>query len=109
MQFKVVPPVPLAPLLPNLLDDPGSRNARKDVCDHFLGDKMEGSVLDLISRFLVYPSPRRLKAVDALSHPWFGAGILLPETYIVEGKPEVVEQDISLGLCIQSILSHTDE
>lgn len=109
VQFKVVPPVPLAPLLPNLLDDPGSRNARKDVCDHFLGDEMEGSVLDLISRFLVYPSPRRLKAVDALSHPWFGAGILLPETYIVEGKPEVVEQDISLGLCIQSILSHTDE
>jgi cyclin-dependent kinase 8/11 len=103
----VVPPLPLAPLLPHLPDNPGPGNTA-EVCDHFSGDEMEGSALDLVSRLLVYPSSRRLKAVDALSHPWFGADVLLPETYLYEGKPTVIEQR-SLGLWVQSILSHTDE
>ena len=109
MHFIVVPPVPLATLLPNLPNNPGSENAGEEVCDHFPGDEMEGSVLDLVLRFLVYPTPRRLKAVDALSHPWFGDEVLLPETYPLEEKSGLVEQRRSLGLWIQSVLFDTDE
>ncbi|KAJ7447205.1 kinase-like domain-containing protein [Mycena latifolia] len=62
VEFTVVPPVPLASFLPNLPSNPGT-------------------VLDLIEGFLAYPPPQRLKACDALNHPWFRGQILLPPGY----------------------------
>lgn len=71
--FNVVPAVPLSPLLPNLPDSPMSVK-EVDPSEH-----MEPTPLDLLSRFLVYPPENRLKAAQALSHPWFGNVIFLPE------------------------------
>lgn len=33
------------------------------------------SALDMLSRFLVYPPESRMKARDALLHPWFHGGV----------------------------------
>lgn len=109
MNFIVVPPVQLATLLPNLPNNPWSENTGEKVCDHFPADEMEASALDLVLRFLVYPTARRLKAVDALSHPWFGGDVLLPETYPLDEKSGLSKRSRSLQLWIQSVLSHSDE
>ncbi|KAJ3508273.1 hypothetical protein NLJ89_g5848 [Agrocybe chaxingu] len=72
--FNIVPPVPLAPLLPNL---PPSSLA-----------------LDLLQRFLVYPASQRLRARDALRHDWFTSTVAFttskplkdPESFVLLPK-----------------------
>jgi hypothetical protein len=73
-----VPSVPLPPLLPNL---PPRLTASPAQAEHPL-------VVDLIIRFLRYPSSSRLSTEEALKHPWFteldadeGLVLLLPEGY----------------------------
>jgi hypothetical protein len=72
---------------------------------HFPGEEMEASALDLVYRFLVYPSFKRLKAADALLHPWFDDNLLLPEHYPLVEKRRVTDlEGVSLGHWIQSIM-----
>lgn len=106
VQFQVVPPVPLASLLPNLLNHPRLGNTNEGIHSHFPGDVVEETALDLLSRLLVYPVSRRLKAADALLHPWFGADLLLPEQYPLKEKRGITElEGKSLGQWIQTILT----
>ncbi|GLB43652.1 putative RNA polymerase II CTD heptapeptide repeat kinase activity [Lyophyllum shimeji] len=118
VEFTVVPPVPLAPLLPNLPPSPSpspspspaptrttsttttaqaaesSPDGDRDPVHFPSHDEatMSPSPLDLISRLLVYPSENRLSAAGALRHPWFtkGAVLLMPEGYEV---PELEEEE----------------
>ncbi|KAF8641182.1 hypothetical protein AX17_000817 [Amanita inopinata Kibby_2008] len=112
--FRDVPPVPLISHLPNLpppiheangaLDSPSPRNSSK-------------YALDLVSRLLVYPPEKRLKAQEALSHPWFtttDTPLLLPPNYPLQD--DSLETHItaewrgkSLGKVIQEILSHDED
>ncbi|PPR02363.1 hypothetical protein CVT24_011707 [Panaeolus cyanescens] len=95
--FNEVPPVPLAPLLPNLppstlrhpiLDDDHDEAPANQLPTPSTSPKSESSSssstssrsitrhprptpLDLIRRFLVYPSNQRLTAQEALTHGWF--------------------------------------
>ncbi|KAF5385076.1 hypothetical protein D9615_000993 [Tricholomella constricta] len=90
VEFTVVPTVQLAPLLPNLPErdeEPVLGNV------HFPAEEtVRSSALDLVSRFLVYPSENRMKATRALSHPWFRDDILVPAGYQpVSGKTSVGE------------------
>lgn len=111
VEFTVVPPIPLAPLLPNLPDDPPSQDELVDVDGQVHGmpltaNPMRPSALDLVSRFLVYPSETRLKAAEALLHPWFSQKILVPEGYPVlsqEGRVEEIEGR-SLGFWLGFLL-----
>ncbi|KAK7695125.1 hypothetical protein QCA50_002315 [Cerrena zonata] len=81
--FQSTPAVDLVVLLPNLptgclLTFNGS---------HFPSTTMVPSPLDLLQRFLVYPPDQRLKAVDALRHPWFRQdALILPEGYSVDSS-----------------------
>jgi len=76
--FTLVPSVPLAPLLPHL-PSPATQDDSGEVGASGTDPIFHPTALDLLSRFLVYPPEKRLKAADALSHPWFKANILLPE------------------------------
>ncbi|KAF9535623.1 kinase-like domain-containing protein, partial [Crepidotus variabilis] len=70
--FNIVPSVPLSPILPNLpinSEEFSYTNA-----------------LDLLSRFLRYPSACRISAADAILHPWFFGEILLPSGYVSQIK-----------------------
>ena len=58
--------------------------------------------LDLLSRLLVYPSSKRLKAADALLHPWFASGLdevglVLPVGYRPSQQKVDCSQDVSAG------------
>ena len=76
--FQSVPAANLSTLLPNLPQGPSLPYEGS----HFPPSAMVASPLDLIQRFLVYPPDRRLKAFDALQHPWFSQGtLILPEGY----------------------------
>ena len=119
VQFTVVPPVPLGPLLPNLPEPiQMSGEADGEDCAHFPGEAVEPSALDLLIRFLVYPPSERLKASEALEHPWFGQGVLLPEGYPLEANsrytatiPESLAEveGKSLGQWVHAILSRNED
>ncbi|RDB19371.1 Cyclin-dependent kinase 20 [Hypsizygus marmoreus] len=111
VNFIDAPPVPLAPLLPNL-PQPSTGTKDEDLSGiHFPHDDMEPFALDLLSRFLVYPSMNRIKATRALSHPWFADKILLPVSYpaefISDGKRSTVEMEgKALGQWLQIMMGH---
>lgn len=106
--FKDVPVAETSSLLPNL---PAPSEARCLPVSHFQPDMMSPSALDLLLRFLVYPPERRLKAHQALRHPWFSIGpLLLPVQYMLcdEGLHEHVTstwEGQSLGDAIQFVLA----
>ncbi|THH11047.1 hypothetical protein EW145_g898 [Phellinidium pouzarii] len=66
VEFKVVPSVDLLPYMPNLPFGTGSTGSA-----HAPPTIIIPSPLDLIHRLLVYPPETRIKASDALMHPWF--------------------------------------
>ncbi|TFY64632.1 hypothetical protein EVG20_g5881 [Dentipellis fragilis] len=73
--------VDLASLLPNMPLE--HRRSETLSIAHCPPPDPTPSPLDLIHRFLVYPQASRLKARDALMHPWFQSEppvLLLPET-----------------------------
>lgn len=73
-------PVDLGTLLPNL--PPSSAPIHTTSPAHFPPEEVAPSPLDLVNRFLVYPPERRLRAEDALKHPWLSNDVLLlPEGY----------------------------
>jgi len=79
--FNVVPPVDLSLLLPNC---PTTAKVEVDSkAGHFPTAKMIPSPLDLVYRLLVYPEHTRLRASEALLHPWFTTDppVLLPKGY----------------------------
>jgi cyclin-dependent kinase 8/11 len=82
--FNVVPSVPLLPLLPNL--PPSSIHpSPNDITSK------TSPVIDLISQLLVYPPASRLRAEDAIRHPWFvdaGSTLLLPRGYALAPETE---------------------
>jgi len=82
--FNVVPSVPLLPLLPNL--PPSSIHpSPNDITSN------TSPVIDLLSQFLVYPAASRLRAEDAIRHPWFvgvGSTLLLPRGYTLAPETE---------------------
>ncbi|KAH8094743.1 kinase-like protein [Cristinia sonorae] len=76
--FEDVPPVDLVPLLPNA--PPGDHPTFTG--SHSLPPETSNSPVDLIYRLLVYPPEKRLRAEDALRHPWFTSEpLLLPDEY----------------------------
>jgi cyclin-dependent kinase 8/11 len=83
--FNVVPSVPLLPLLPNLPPSsihPSPNDPTSNI----------SPVENLISQFLMYPAASRLRAKDAIRHPWFiGAGstLLLPKGYALASETEL--------------------
>ncbi|KAF8899367.1 kinase-like domain-containing protein, partial [Infundibulicybe gibba] len=70
VSFLDAQPAPLPSVLPNLSlgDDP------VELLSHNPPTAMAASALDLLNRFLVYPPSLRLKASQALTHPWLLAG-----------------------------------
>ncbi|CAL1694690.1 unnamed protein product [Somion occarium] len=95
IDFQSVPGVDLATRLPNL--PPGSH--AESSLSHFPTRTPAPSPLDLLQGFLVYPPERRLKAAEALHHPWFLEGILvLPEGYPVDFGHGKVVPTIQYGL-----------
>lgn len=87
MSFNDAPVVDLARLLPNLPEKRDGLTGRED--SHFPNEQPSPSALDLLWRFLVYPPERRLKAREALRHPWLleGTPTLLPESITPDNCP----------------------
>lgn len=111
--FNSAPPVPLAPLLPNL-PIPSTAAQVNVGTGHFPNSVMSPTALDLLSRFLVYPSSQRLSPLEGLDHPWFknGSPLLLPQEYVLEYnqlRGHVISEweGKSLGECLESISSAT--
>jgi hypothetical protein len=75
--------VPLSTLLPHL-DAPYPRE--KQV--HFPPAEQEATAVDLIQRLLVYPPDSRVKAADALKHPWLlsDGPLVLPRAALEGGS-----------------------
>jgi cyclin-dependent kinase 8/11 len=105
--FNIVPSVPLLPLLPNL--PPSSIHPSPN------GPMSKTSpVVDLISQFLMYPAASRLRAEDAIQHPWFisaGSNLLLPKGYTLAPETEELKniavyewKGKTLGEWIHSVL-----
>ncbi|KAF9561613.1 kinase-like protein [Agrocybe pediades] len=78
--FNVVESVPLAPLFPNLPPsrrseqcdlEPTSSPSSSSVTSTTSSTSPSSLILDLISSFLVYPSANRIRAEDAMRHPFF--------------------------------------
>jgi len=69
VSFIDTTPVDLRNVLPNL-PLPANDTSVPSQAGHFPPAEPAQSALDLIHRFLVYPPERRLKAADALQHPW---------------------------------------
>ena len=82
------------------------------------------SNLDFLSRFLIYISSKRLKAADALLHPWFVSGMdevpkvdcsrgVSADNYVENGAPlPQVKFSYewgrkSIGECLSEVLSAT--
>lgn len=90
LTFNTVPAVPLQSRLPNLPCPPQTALAPHSPEDvvapaHLPDASSQLTPLDLIHRLLVYPPLRRLRASEALLHPWFADDvILLPSEYTVE-------------------------
>ena len=85
--FTLVPAVSLAHLLPHL-PPPATKDDSREVGASGINPIIHPTPLDLLSRFLVYPPEKRLKAADALLHPWFRAGILLPEAFSTDAESQ---------------------
>ena len=85
--FTLVPAVPLTPLLPHL-PSAATQGDSREVGASGADTILHPTPLDLLSRFLVYPPEKRLKAADALSHPWFKANILLPEAFSTNAETQ---------------------
>jgi serine/threonine protein kinase len=71
----------LSSLLPHL--SPPVDLAEDMTDSHFPSSNMMPTSLDLIHRLLVYPSEKRLKAREALRHPWFTSDppMILPQSF----------------------------
>ena len=91
--FISVPAIDLTSLLPNLppstvpQSDPSS-SRQSTATSHSPPSIQAPSPFDLLHRFLVYPPPDRIRAKDALRHPWFTAAdplVLLPANYLAAG------------------------
>jgi serine/threonine protein kinase len=67
VEFRDAIPQPLRTALPHL---PMSAGLAEDE-----------SPISLIDKFLAYPPPSRLLAVQALQHPWFSMDLLLPASH----------------------------
>jgi hypothetical protein len=93
----LAPPAPLTSLL-TLTHSPATSSS--SVMSSSSPPPSAFQPLDLLSRFLVYPSSKRLKAADALLHPWFVSGLdevglVLPVEYR-QSQPKVdCSQDVS--------------
>ncbi|EJC98595.1 kinase-like protein [Fomitiporia mediterranea MF3/22] len=66
IQFKVVPSRDIRLRLPNIPPNTPSTGS-----EHKAPEQFAATPLDLIHRLLVYPPEDRLKAADAVEHPWF--------------------------------------
>ena len=87
--FKIVPAVPLSPLLPNLPPSSVLHSATTSTNGNASSEESTSSVLNLLQQFLVYPPGSRIRAEDALRHPWFTSEdpkILLPKGYSLENE-----------------------
>jgi serine/threonine protein kinase len=85
--FNIVPAVPLSPLLPNLPPSSVLHSATTSTNGNALSEEPTNSVLNLLKQFLVYPPGSRIRAADALRHPWFTSEdsiMLLPKGYSLE-------------------------
>jgi len=82
--FISVPAIDLASLLPNL--PPSTKPNSVAATSHSPAETMVSSPFDLLRRFLVYPQSERLRAAEALKHPWFAADpmLLLPSGYALD-------------------------
>ncbi|KAH9486068.1 Cyclin-dependent kinase 2 [Psilocybe cubensis] len=72
---------PLDPISPSVSVPSLPRENKESISDQ---PEPVPALIDLISRFLVYPSASRIQAEDAMRHPWFttpGAVLLLPPGY----------------------------
>ena len=84
--FKIVPAVPLSPLLPNL---PPSCVLHTSTNGIVSSEGPTNPVLNLLQQLLVYPPGSRIRAEDALRHPWFtneDSIILLPKEYSLDNE-----------------------
>ena len=87
--FNIVPAVPLSPLLPNLPPSYVLHSATTSTNDNASSEKPTNLVLNLLQQFLLYPPGLRIRAKDALHHPWFTSQdsiILLPKGYSLENE-----------------------
>jgi len=88
--FNKVPAVPLSPLLPNLPHSSVLHSFATSTNGNASSEESTNSVLNLLQQFLVYPPGLRIRAEDALRHPWFTSKdsiMLLPKGYSL-GKNE---------------------
>ncbi|KAF5312234.1 hypothetical protein D9619_002503 [Psilocybe cf. subviscida] len=147
--FNIVPAVPLRPLLPNLPPSTMVNTKRLDLTRDWgvanggnthgapaaangaaekEGGKPRPLLLDLLKRFLVYPSEHRVRAEDALRHPWFtdalegatgsahaGGVVLLPHGYALERGTHALKQAVvtewkgkTLGDWIDEVILKSD-
>jgi hypothetical protein len=94
LDFVPAQPVKLSAFLPHLCPAPAEPTLDKTDAPFPPAEPVEPYALDLLHRFLVYPSDRRLRARDALKHPWFTSEppVLLPEDYpVMREKTGAVE------------------
>ena len=87
--FNIATAVPLSPLLPNLPPSSVLHSATTSTNDSASSEESTNSVLNLLQQFLVYPPGSRIRAEDALRHPWFtseDSTILLPKGYSLENE-----------------------
>jgi len=89
----MVPPVPLEPFLPNLPEAIVETSKSHLDSVHYPRTDFVPSAFDLVSRFLVYPSEKRLTAPQATEHPWFMKGVLMPVDY-----PDEIQKECSKEL-----------
>lgn len=105
MSFIDAVPVDLRTILPNLppLADDASHPSEPA---HLPPAQLSRSALDLFHRFLVYPPERRLKASDALHHPWLASEpLLLPPGYPSSASNIITEwNSMSLGAIIHAYI-----
>ena len=102
VSFIDTTPVDLRNVLPNL-PQPDEDTSYLFEPMHFPPAEPSRSALDLVHRFLVYPPERRLKASDAMHHPWLAAGsILLPPTHPSAATNITSYNDMGLGNLIQA-------
>ena len=94
--FKIVPAVPFSPLLPNLPPSSLFHSAMTSTNGNTSSDEPTNLILNLLQQFLVYPPGSRIRAEDALCHPWFTSEdsiMLLPKGYGLEDKYPVKRVD----------------
>ena len=92
--FNIVPAVPLSPLLPNLPSSSSLRSAATSTNDNAVSEQPINLVLSLLQQFLLYPPGSRIRAEDALRHPWFTSEssiMLLPKGYSLENEYHYVK------------------